>query len=594
MANRELLRSHLHAEGLAAANMPLGSSIPENLDMGGPGKPLVPQIRDSIAELSASGASKQIMRDLVGSMLPAVDVRDAPWLEDVDAFVDQVNASAGEELSRAFDRWRTLYDGARREQELAHAVQGRIGLQAGERTAAAARYRTASRELEILEMGKARANSDFYTYRYLATEGFLPGYNFPRLPLYAFIPASKSTVLQRPRFLAIAEFGPNSLIYHEGRAYRVTKAKLPAEGRLENGQLATSLLVLCPNCGAAHTDALQERCHACGTSLGGAERIDTVFRVDNVETAPSERITANDEDRQRRGFEIQTVFRWSMHNGQPDVRSKMIEAGGVPLLRLDYGASTTLSRINKGLRRRKSQSIHGFYIEPSSGRWVTDPANGDDDEGMADPTRAAKQRIVPLVEDRKNALLIQPQVPLATGEMATFQHAFIRSVQLVFQLEEGELQGEPLPTRDTRNAILLYEATEGGAGLLNRLVADDRKVAEVARVALGLMHYVEPFDPANMTHADDACIAGCYRCILSYFNQPDHELIDRRLPAVVELLCQLAGARGAPVADADRGDPWLSAVSDWGLPILSTLEIGGTLQRLFWPVRGVLAVPGGA
>ena len=41
--------------------------------------------------------------------------------------------------------------------------------------------------------------------------------------------------LQRPRFLAISEFGPRSLIYHEGRAYRVMKAKLPPEVRTGDG-----------------------------------------------------------------------------------------------------------------------------------------------------------------------------------------------------------------------------------------------------------------------------------------------------------------------------------------------------------------------
>src|SRR5262245_24255272 len=37
------------------------------------------------------------------------------------------------------------------------------------------------------------------------------------------------------------------------------------------------------------------------------------------ETSPAERITANDEDRQRQGFEIQTVFTWSEREGGLDV-----------------------------------------------------------------------------------------------------------------------------------------------------------------------------------------------------------------------------------------------------------------------------------
>ena len=44
------------------------------------------------------------------------------------------------------------------------------------------------------------------------------------------------------------------------------------------------------------------------------------------------------------------------------------------------------------------------------------------------------------------------------------QHAILRGIEAVFQLEEGEMLAEPMPTRDVRNGFLLYEATEGGAG----------------------------------------------------------------------------------------------------------------------------------
>jgi hypothetical protein len=42
-------------------------------------------------------------------------------------------------------------------------------------------------------------------------------------------------------------------------------------------------------------------------------------------------------------------------------------------------------------------------------------------------------------------------------------------------------------------------------------------MAEVAREALLLMHYEEPFDREPMKETADACVAGCYRCLLSYF-----------------------------------------------------------------------------
>ncbi|MBA3448954.1 MAG: hypothetical protein H0T56_15370 [Pseudaminobacter sp.] len=217
----------------------------------------------------------------------------------------------------------------------------------------------------------------FYTYRYLATEGFLPGYNFPRLPLYAYVPAigagSKPACLQRARFLAIAEFGPRSLIYHEGRAYRVHKAKLPPDARgQDNGKLTTISLFVCDNCGAAH-DEEQDRCHACNAAMAGIHPIRNILRIDNVETTPAERITANDEDRQRQGFEIQTVFSWPVRDGRLDVDSAIAADAKGPTLSIHYSPGALISRINKGLRRRKEKSLLGFGIDAATGRWTKAP-----------------------------------------------------------------------------------------------------------------------------------------------------------------------------------------------------------------------------
>ena len=39
------------------------------------------------------------------------------------------------------------------------------------------------------------------------------------------------------------------------------------------------------------------------------------------------------------------------------------------------------------------------------------------------------------------------------------------------------------------------------------------------------------------------CEAGCYRCLLSYYNQIEHATIDRRHPQTLDLLCRLTRAR---------------------------------------------------
>ena len=79
----------------------------------------------------------------------------------------------------------------------------------------------AESQIRLLTEAEGIYEGDFYSYRYFAAEGFLPGYNFPRLPLSAFVPGrrqrrGRDEFVSRPRFLAISEFGPRALIYHEG------------------------------------------------------------------------------------------------------------------------------------------------------------------------------------------------------------------------------------------------------------------------------------------------------------------------------------------------------------------------------------------
>ena len=75
-----------------------------------------------------------------------------------------------------------------------------------------------------------------------------------------------------------------------------------------------------------------------------------------------------------------------------------------PILSLGYAPGATISRLNKGLRRRKEKSIFGFGIDPATGRWTGSQDEGDDD---ATPTSRSKQRVVPIVQDNKNALLLR-------------------------------------------------------------------------------------------------------------------------------------------------------------------------------------------
>jgi hypothetical protein len=336
--------------------------------------------------------------------------------------------------------------------------------------------------------------------------------------------------------------------------------------------------------------------------MGGVHPIRNVLRIDNVETRQAERITANDEDRQRQGFEIQTVFAWSQREGGFDVAAAMATDSDGPILSLHYAPGAAICRLNKGLRRRKEKSIFGFGIDPATGRWMGSPADGD---GDVDPDEPIRQRVVPIVQDYKNALLLR-----VTGEqlsqeaMATLQHAIARGLEIVFQLEEGEIQTEPVPTRDNRRGILIFEATEGGAGVLGRLTSDPKALSNVARTALGLMHYhnldaaIASAHSALLQEDENAhCVKGCYRCLLSYYNQPDHEQIDRTDNSVLSLLLRLAGSSAVIEKRSKDGEPqnhWYAAIASWGLPSPDPepLTVTGTTFPFAWRSNLVAAAIG--
>lgn len=557
LANRDLIESHLHAVWLAASGVELQANIPEVLDLKSEPRPVSPAIAVRLEDPELRDRAAVPMRRVLDSILAAIGPDLPRWLgDDLDGYVIQVAEQAPGRFSKAFDRWRELHRSAWAQLEEANRRSQTTGLPASERAAVRAAQAQANEQITILEEGRARNGSDFYTYRYLATEGFLPGYNFPRLPLYAYVPAAHATggrgaFLQRARFLAISEFGPRSLIYHEGRAFRVYKAKLPPEARSGSG-LATRSLFVCDACGASH-DEERERCHACNASMAGVVPIHKTLRIDNVETSPAERITANDEERVRQGFEIQTVFAWPIRDGHLDIETAEVRSDRHLLINLQAANGAQISRLNKGLKRRKKKSILGFGIDPASGRWTKAP--GDDDTDDAPPDTPAAERIVPIVRDHKNAALLRPAGVDAIGDttMATLQHALLRGIEVEFQLEEGEILTEPLPSRDNRRAILAYEATEGGAGVLARLVREVDAFARVARRALEMMHFegvdaaTAAADPRLLVDAPDAkCVKGCYRCLLSYYNQPDHEHIDRADEGAKRILVALAGSTVAP------------------------------------------------
>jgi very-short-patch-repair endonuclease len=276
--------------------------------------------------------------------------------------------------------------------------------------------------------------------------------------------------------------------------------------------------------------------------------------MQNVSTKRRDRINSDEEERTRMGFELKTGVRFVAYGDRPGRRVATVHtADGTELMRLTYGHTATLWRINLGWRRRRDKEVYGFVLDTERGYWARNQQAVEDDP--EDPMSPKTERVVPFVEDRRNCLLIEPTEHLDMAVMASLQPALKSAVQVLYQLEDNELAAEPLPTGDDRRVILLYESAEGGAGVLRQLLDNPDGLAEAAREALRLCHF-DPDTGVDLRRAPGAkedCEAACYDCLMSYYNQMDHELLDRQL--VRDLLLELAGStlEASPVG-VDRAE----------------------------------------
>jgi very-short-patch-repair endonuclease len=274
-----------------------------------------------------------------------------------------------------------------------------------------------------------------------------------------------------------------------------------------------------------------------------------LFRLQNVSTKRRDRISSDEEERLRKGFELRTAIRFADHSGVISARTAEITSQGELIGKLTYGQAATLWRINLGWRRRANQQQYGFILDIERGYW----ARKEDDDAppeQDDPMSPRTMRVVPFVEDHKNCLLFEPCQGLETEQMASLQAALKSAIQVEFQLEDNELAAEPLPNADVRRSILLYEAAEGGAGVLRRLVDDPGAFGRVAIQALRLCHF-DPQSGEDLRHAPGAkedCEAACYDCLMSYFNQMDHRLLDRQSILEYLMQCREAEVNSSPQA----------------------------------------------
>jgi len=553
ICNRDLVRSHIHAIWMEVAKPDLGKTLTSVLDLTpSDGRLPLPVKISMLSDLRnpawrASALTKS--NDLVATIRD--ELSSALWFHEnwIKEVLDQIERS----FDAACERWRSLYRAAVRQRELHHKIIGDHARPDSERNHSRRLRAQAESQIRLLTEAEGIYEGDFYSYRYFATEGFLPGYNFPRLPISAYVPGrrrlkGRDDFVSRPRFLAISEFGPRALIYHEGARYRVYKVNLDfgSDDIEATHDLVTATMKHCPKCGYAHLEqgsSFSDLCDRCGASLDGPAKMDSLVHLQNVSLKLAQRITCDEEERQRFGYRIVTAYRFPEIGGKLDRKDAEVFCGETLALTLNYGDSTDLFRINLGWANQRAGQPLGFNLDLERGYWSKNQADEEDREDAT--TQGRSQRVVPYVTDTKNALLMRFEPPRTVPETASLQAAFKEAIQKHFQIEPRELACESMPSPQDRGEILFYEASEGGAGVLRQIVEDPSVLPALARSALEICH----FDPATLEDKEaSTCGKACYACLLDYMNQPDHKDLDRYL--IRDLLFELSRATCRPSGGA--------------------------------------------
>lgn len=532
LSNPDLIITHVHSVWLAYTKVALGETMAELLDLQHPDFPIRQEVwlKLQLSEEKQAECLAELLAILQDQFAQA-DLGKHKFFSQ--QWLKEVLDSSPSDLHKACNRWRELYRVAIGQRDAARKIIDQIGVSPDDRRKAEADHKEAVAQIDLLtsQVQGNKADMEFYPYRYLAEEGFLPGFNFPRIPVRACLKSrDQSEFIARGRAVAITEFAPDNIIYYEGNRYKVARIRLPLDG-IEG---AYQRVAICPSCGYFHRTEEYDRdtCVNCGGSLlptasSFTTKLLRVLRMTTVEAQRRERVTCDEEERARQGYYTTTHYRY----GQERKRKIVVATDGREILRLEFAPAAQIMRINHGARRNREW---GFRIDSQTGKVCTQDK---------DSQQTVHTGVYLAVEETSNLMICQTlQVPTdgSIEFITTLQYVLERAIQTYYRLEVSELSSERV---GSNNYALLWESAEGGAGVLAQLVDDPLSIQKIAETALEICHFVNP---------KDKCIRACYECLLSYNNQLDHHLIDRHL--VYDFLQELTHSQMQSVSETSYGD----------------------------------------
>jgi hypothetical protein len=206
-------------------------------------------------------------------------------------------------------------------------------------------------------------------------------------------------------------------------------------------------------------------------------------------------------------------------------------AGGEPAFGLTYQHNGRIIVVNRGTRQAELEDEPpGFTYCRACNRWLVGAravAEHAGEEGDC-PRHARPEDILGgiylFTDSRNDVVTVDCPLPDGVADAASFYttllHSLKQALLLAMNLDEDEIGAflAAVPGGERRR-LVLYETAEGGTGAVEALT-DPHRLAAVVRRARELLHEWD---------ADGGCEKACYECLCSFYNQRDHDRLDRRL-----------------------------------------------------------------
>lgn len=520
--NQELIRSHLNAFVLMKLELgDLNTSVDQILDLNSTRdlpirEEIYGRIKENISQFGDNWAYEFSM------LMPNIfeELRNTWWY--TDDWLQRETAAFLSNFDNSFIRWRKLYKAARQAIYNARVIRDDPTIkQDGQEFRNSKRQEAvAEKQIELLRNDSKRSygnQSEFYVFRYLASEGFIPGYNFTRLPVRSFVgykSQDRGAYISRPRSVALREFGPHNIIYHDGNKYQIDRLIITDADQLQRK------IKVSQKTGYAFFDNEADKVNndpITKDELSGENMRmhNKVLELTESEGIPQMRISCEEEERSRRGYEMEDFFNYP--GGLESTEQAVIKKRGTPILNVIYGPATQMIKVNK--KRRRSED-EGFDIDLRSGKWLRQKDLEDEE------TYENARRVKLFTQDTADTLYIQPLDSLGINaeQLVSLAYALKKGLEIEFQVEEREVGVSVMGNGELPN-ILLYESAEGSLGLLSQLVSEPLKMKSWFAQAYRSMHF-DP-DTREETEQSKRLPKATYRDLLSYFNQWHHDTLDR-------------------------------------------------------------------